>query len=290
VNIDLNSAAASADSPSPGVATLRARLAECDAAIPMLPEFAIKVIDMVSDPDVSIQQLAAIVSKDPVLASRLLGLANSAYFAAMHEISTVQEAIVRMGTGAVRNLVVTVCFYSRMHDRHVYGERGKPLLEHGVGTAYMARLVAEFARMDQDEAFMYGLLHDIGKLVILKVAHDSARQSGFDVTPDELAGVMTELHPLIGARVLRRWHLPSMLDEPIVYHHDWQGATVDPKKAALTYFANRLSHRYGFGCEADASDLLEDPVCGKLGVDAAWLEQTDARAPGLVEVAKKILG
>jgi putative nucleotidyltransferase with HDIG domain len=269
---------------------LRERLVECDAAIPMLPDFAIRVIDMVSDPDVSVRKLSDIVSKDPVLASRLLGLANSAYFASMQEISTVQEAIVRMGTGAVRNLVVTVCFYSRMHDRNVYGTRGRPLLEHGIGTAYMARLIAEHARADVDEAFMYGLLHDIGKLVILKVVHDSYRQSGLVVTPEELDEVMRELHPTVGARVLRRWHLPSMLDEPIVCHHDWQAATVDRRKAAITYFANRLSHRFGFGCDPDPADLLEDSACQELRIDPEWLEETSTRGPGLVEIAKKVLG
>jgi putative nucleotidyltransferase with HDIG domain len=274
----------------PGVLGLRERLAECDAAIPMLPDFAIRVIDKVSDPDVSVSKLADIVSKDPVLASRLLGLANSAYYASMQEIGTVQEAIVRMGTGAVRNLVVTVCFYSRMHDRNVYGAHGRPLLEHGIGTAYMARFVAEHIRADVDEAFLYGLLHDIGKLVILKVVHDGYRQSGLVVTPDELEAVMTELHPIVGARVLRRWHLPSMLDEPIVFHHDWQGATVDRRKAAITYFANRLSHRFGFGCDADPADLLDDPVCRELNIDAEWLDEIAERGPGLVEIARKVLG
>jgi len=257
----------------------------------MLPEFAHKVIALVSDPDVSIAHLSDIVSKDQVLASRLLGLANSAYFASMQEISTVQEAIMRMGTGAVRNLVVTVCFYSRMHDRNVYGERGRPLLEHGIGTAYMARLIAERVGADEDEAFMYGLLHDIGKLVILKIAHDSRRQSGLVVPPEDLDAVIQEMHPAVGARVLRRWHLPTMLDDPIVHHHDWQAATTDRRKAAITYFANRLSHRYGFGCPAeDTIDLAGDAACAELGLDAAWLAEVDARAPGLVEVAKKILG
>lgn len=268
---------------------LRAKLDSPDVAIPMLPDFAHRVIDMVSDEDVSVAQLAAVVSKDQVLASRLLGLANSAYFAAMSEISTVQEAIVRMGTAAVRNLVVTVCFYSRMQDRNVYGDQGKPLLEHGIGTAYMSRLVAEWVDSDEEEAFMYGLLHDIGKLVILKAAYDVRRQ-GAAVPDDVLGEVMRELHPHVGAVVLRRWRLPSMLDEPIVCHHEWQAATVAPKKAAITYFANRLSHRYGFGCAPDHADLLADPVCATLNVDAAWLEQTDKHAPGLFEVAKKILG
>jgi putative nucleotidyltransferase with HDIG domain len=269
---------------------LRARLDSPDVAIPMLPDFAHRVIEMVSDEDVSVAQLAAVVSKDQVLASRLLGLANSAYFAAMSEISTVQEAIVRMGTAAVRNLVVTVCFYSRMQDRNVYGEQGKPLLEHGIGTAYMSRLVAEWVDSDEEEAFMYGLLHDIGKLVILKAAYDVRRQIGSDVPREVLDEVMREMHPHVGAVVLRRWRLPSMLDEPIVCHHDWQAAKVAPRKAAITYFANRLSHRYGFGCEQDTTDVLADPVCAELKVDATWLAQTDKHAPGLFEVAKKILG
>jgi putative nucleotidyltransferase with HDIG domain len=271
-------------------AALRERLNQPDAAIPTLPDFAHRVIDMVSDEDVSVMQLSGVVSKDQVLASRLLGLANSAYFASMSEISTVQEAIVRMGTAAVRNLVVTVCFYSRMQDRNLYGERGKPLLEHGIGTAYMARLIADRVGLDEEEAFMYGLLHDIGKLVILKAAHDVRRQTGQGVPEDVLEQVMSELHAAVGANVLRRWRLPSMLDEPIVCHHDWTQATVAPKKAAVTYFANRLSHRYGFGCVVDSSDLLLDPVCAELCIDQAWLDQTDRHAPGLVDVAKKILG
>ena len=277
------------DVQSPELA-LRERLQRPDVPIPTLPDFAHRVIEMVGDEDVSVAQLAGVVSKDQVLASRLLGLANSAYFASISEISTVQEAIVRMGTAAVRNLVVTVCYYSRMQDRNVYGDRGKPLLEHGIGTAYMARLVAEWTGLDEEEAFMYGLLHDIGKLVILKAAHDVRRQTMQPIPEQVIERVMAETHAAIGAHVLHRWRLPSMLDEPIIHHHDWTQATLEPKKAAVTYLANRLSHRYGFGCAKEEVDLLEDPVCKELGIDASWLEQTDRHAPGLVDVAKIILG
>jgi HD-like signal output (HDOD) protein len=274
----------------PPLDALHAKLESPDVTIPMLPDFAHRVIDMVSNEDISVGQLAAVVSKDQVLASRLLGLANSAYFAAMSEISTVQEAIMRMGTAAVRNLVVTVCFYSRMQDRAVYGDRGKPLLEHGLGTAYMARLVADAIDGDQEEAFMYGLLHDIGKLVILKAAFDVRRQLNAAVPAEALDLTMRERHAAIGALVLRRWRLPSILDEPIVWHHDWTQARHEPRKAAITYLANRLSHRYGFGCQPDAADLLDDPVIAHLGLDAAWLSATDGRAPGLFDVARRILG
>ncbi|MFN8057729.1 MAG: HDOD domain-containing protein [Vicinamibacterales bacterium] len=107
------------------------------------------------------------ISKDQVLASRVLGLANSAYSGSMHRISTVTDAIVRLGIGAVRNVVVTVCFTSRMHDPKIYGALGPLLVDHAIGTAYMARLVADQSRRGRRRGpAIYGLLHDIGKLVI----------------------------------------------------------------------------------------------------------------------------
>jgi hypothetical protein len=68
---------------------------------------------------------------------------------------------------------------------------------------------------------------------------------------------------------------------------EWTGST---RKKRSCLLANRLRHRYGVGCAVDSSDLLADPVCAELGIDGSWLEQTDRHAPGLVEVAKKILG
>jgi hypothetical protein len=59
--------------------------------------------------------------------------------------------------------------------------------------------------------------------------------------------------------------------------------------AAVIYLANRLSHRYGFGCEPDATDLLSDPVTSELELDAEWLSEIDQRAPGLFKVAREAL-
>ncbi|HVC21724.1 MAG TPA: HDOD domain-containing protein [Vicinamibacterales bacterium] len=269
--------------------TLKSRLADCDTSLPMLPDLATRVIEMTADPDTSAAQLVRIVSKDQVLASRLLALANSAYCAPMREISTVTEAVVRIGTTAVRNLVVTISFYSRMYDQKLYGQNGRRLVDHSIGTAYLARLVADRAATSEDEAFLSGLLHDIGKLVILKLAHDHERQTGVRMDPRELEDVLVEAHAEIGARMLHRWNLPTTLEEPILYHHDYRQATRYPRETAVVYLANVLSHRYGFGCEPHVADPLADPVCGELGIDEAWMQDTDLHAPGLYEVARQVL-
>lgn len=259
-----------------------------DTVIPMMPAIAHRVIELVSDPEVSIATIAALVSKDQVLASRVLGLANSAYCAPMQSVSTVLEAIVRLGTSAVRNVVVTVSFTSRMHDPRIYGEAARDRTDHAIGTAYVARLAAEKAGVDENEAFLCGLLHDIGKLVVLKLAHD-AQKAGKPVPPEQLETAMIARHAALGGITLKRWKLPEALIEPVAYHHDYTQAQNRLVETAVVYAANLLSHRYGFGCPQNGRALLDDPVAEFLGLDAPWLEATDLHAPGLYEVARQIL-
>jgi putative nucleotidyltransferase with HDIG domain len=259
-------------------------------AVPMLPDTAMRVIGMTSAEDISIIKLSELVAKDQVLASRVLGLANSAFIASATNISTVRDAIVRLGTTAVRNLVVTVSMASRMQDRNTYGQRGHDLFSHALGTAYMARLIVERVDADADEAFLCGLVHDIGKLVILKLAYEFNRSHEAKLGAETIEQVVVDHHAQVGSAALRRWRLPQTVDEPVLYHHAYASAPAHPRESAVCYLANRLSHRYGFGCGVEESDLAADDVFNVLGLDAAWLEQVDARAPGLVNVASKLLG
>jgi putative nucleotidyltransferase with HDIG domain len=260
-----------------------------DSAMPMLPALATEVMSLALDPDVSIARLARVIAKDQVLATRVLRLANSAYCAPMQEITTVNEAIVRMGTGPVRNVVLAVCFTSRMQGSNVYGRQGRELVDHAIGTAYLGRLVAERAGVDADEAFMCGLLHDMGKLLILKLARDFMKFGVPTPSAQEIDTVCRDQHPQIGARLLRHWQLPAALEAPVQYHHDPAASTTHGRESTVTYIANRLSHRYGFGCPTDEANLLEDAICTGLGLNEAWLADLDHRAPGLFQVARQIV-
>ena len=271
------------------VHTLAERIARCDTVLPMLPSVAMRVIELAADPDVHVAQLARIVTKDQVLASRLLGLANSAFAAPSSPVTTLTQAMVRLGTGRVRNLVLTVSFHSKLCDERTYGPNGRRLMDHGVGTAYLARLAAERARVDVDEAFLCGLVHDIGKLVVYKIAYDIQREGGAGVDPAELDLFVVERHAEIGARVLSGWQLPASLQQPVLYHHDYRAAPAARRETAVLYLANILSHRYGFGCDRREDDPLLDGVCEELGIDATWLADTDTHAPGLFEIALQAL-
>jgi HD-like signal output (HDOD) protein len=262
---------------------------ECaDTAIPMLPAMASHVVDLALDPDVSATRITNVVSKDPVLATRVIQLANSAFSAPATEITSIGEAVVRMGTGPVRNVVTAACLSSLAADPRIYGKHGRDHIDHSIGTAYLAWLVADRANESPDEAFLYGLLHDIGKLVILKLVRDC---KNFDVAPpsdEEIAGMLEEMHAPIGGHVLKQWGMPKSLHDPMVWHHNPDGAMERPAAAMVAYVANRLAHRYGFGCDVEAFDPLADPVIVTFGMDTRALEKLDLHAPGLFEVARKI--
>ena len=260
-----------------------------DLSLPMLPDQAMRALQLTSDPELTVTKLAGVVSKDPVLATRVLGLANSAMFGALSPLRSVQDAVVRLGTGCVRNVVVTVSMHAQMAAPDLYGTEGRRFMDHAIGTAYLARLIADRLDADVEEAFLTGLLHDIGKLVVLKTAHAHQRREGATIYPEELAAAITAVHAQCGALALHFWRLPDEVLDAVRHHHDYTLA-VDRRAAAICYAANRLSHRYGFGCTPEGDDAKSDPVWKEFGLDEAWLEETDAHAPGLFNAARQTLG
>lgn len=260
-----------------------------DLSIPMLPDQATRVLQLVGDPDVTIATLAAVVSKDPVLATRVLGMANSALYGAMTSLRSVSDAVVRLGTRTVRNVVVTVSMQSQFKSSEAYGQDGFRFMDHAVGTAYVAHLIADHARGDVDEAFLCGLLHDIGKLVILKTAHQHQKKHGVTIEPDDLQNALTEHHALCGALALGFWNVPDEVRHVVQYHHAFEESP-DPQAAAICYAANLLSHRYGFGCAALGDEVLDDAVFPYLELDEVWMAKADVRAPGLFNAARQALG
>jgi putative nucleotidyltransferase with HDIG domain len=261
----------------------------CDAAMPMLPATAAFVLELAIDPEVSIARIAGVIAKDQVLATRVLRLANSADCAPMQQVTTVNDAVVQMGAGPVRNVVLAVCVAARLQGPNYDGAQERELMDHAIGTAYLGRLVAERLGGDADEAFMCGLLHDLGKLLLLNLSRDFINHGAPAPSTQEIQKVYKERHPEIGARLLRQWQLPEALEQPVRFHHDPDACTSHKSEASVAYVANRLAHRYGFGCPADSANLLEDAVCVRVGLDEAWLADLDRRAPGLFQVARKIV-
>jgi putative nucleotidyltransferase with HDIG domain len=260
---------------------------EDQAKIPMLPAHVRELAELAFDPEVSVRRIAAAVAKDPVLAMQVIRMANSAASASATDITDLNDAVVRLGTQTVRNTVVAGCLNAQLVDPKVYGAHGRQIVDHSLGTALVASSLAKKSGTS-GEMFLGGLLHDIGKLLILKLAHDVRVNSENGPMNDEVGAVLAERHAQMGGWLAARWSMPPALSDPIAWHHDPEW-TEDYASATIIYSANRLAHRYGFGCEPDPSDILTDPVLAELGIDEMRLAALDAEAPALYNTTKHIL-
>ena len=256
-------------------------------AVPMVPAVAREVLEFSTDPDVTAKRIATVVGKDPVLATRVLQLANSAFSGSALQITSINDAVVRLGTQSVRNVVTAVCVASILADKGGH-TRGRELIDHGIGTAYIAWLIAEAVGDSRDEAFVCGLLHDIGKLLIQQLAQRP--EKGIKKpSATEVSTIMAARHAEFGGHLLRVWELPVPLYEAVAFHHE-PGKAPESKAAAVAYAANRLAHRHGFGCAAEPFDPLTDPVFAGIGLTEAAILRIDQQAPKMFEVARQLTG
>lgn len=261
------------------------------ASLLSMPPLATELIQLASDPDVAQGRVASAVAKDPVLATRVLGFANSAAMASAMTVTSINDAILRLGTRRVCNIALADRLASGFQDTRVYGALGQTLRDHSIGAAYVAYLVADGAGVPSDEAFLFGLLHDIGKLYVLKLVHDFGPPMPPGPLTPRIMRLVTDMHAEVGGHLVNQWGLPESLQEPVVWHHEPSRATEHRQAAGIAYAANRLAHRYGFGVPRDEEyDPLADPELRDLGIDEAVLADLDARAPGLFEVARRSLG
>lgn len=178
--------------------------------LPTLPEVALKVRDVVDDPNASAFQLSEVITTDAALSTRLLKVANSPLYRGRVPVESVQMAIARLGLTMVRNLVTSLVMEqmfqptsSRM-DEHL-----RTLWEHSTQVAAISQVLAnKQPSISTDEAMLAGLIHDIGVLPILMRAEDYPELMS---DHNRLDALIENLQPRIGAAILHDWQFSDTL-------------------------------------------------------------------------------
>jgi putative nucleotidyltransferase with HDIG domain len=233
--------------------------------LPVMPPVAAEIIRKAENPDTEVSALIQLISRDAALAVRVLKIANSSFYSAARKIETLQQAIVLLGYSTLRSIVVAASLkdvFSR------FGLAERLLWEHSVAAAVAATTAArEVGGLSRDEAFLGGLVHDIGKLLM----HFQAEQKYQEVMrvvygeDREATDVEKEVfgfdHAEVGALVLEKWRLPPRLVSGIGHHHAPETADeADGVKAlaSLLQVADRMCIREGFGRRKPSPEL--DPM------------------------------
>jgi putative nucleotidyltransferase with HDIG domain len=233
--------------------------------LPTMPAVATKVMEILRDPDAGMKEAAAVMEKDPVLAARTLRMATSAAFAGGTKKVTLLEALARLGTKALKGLLVEASAQKLFVSRNPQiNESLRALWEHSVAVGIVARdVLALTGATDSDSAYLAGLLHDIGKPVVASVLLELERQltevyQRNWIDSGEWLEVVGKVHRPIGVAIAEKWQLPASITACIRDAGEYDKGERHSLPNAVC-FSNALAKKTGIYAgrvDADDNDAL----------------------------------
>lgn len=238
--------------------------------LPVLPQVTVRLLKVLDSPDSSSREIARIFEVEPALTARLLKLANSSFYGQRGNISKVQNAVAVLGSKTIRSLALTVWTQSLRSAAKTREEMALllPLLAHGLAAGIAARLLAERKSPGlAEDAFMAGLLHDIGRVALVAqlgtkyqtLVLDPALAEGVALHEKE-AQILGFDHRGLGAALMKSWALPPFLSVVAERHHD---PLPDPGNSLLVSvvaladsFATRMRFNLGLDSVRAGQDAL----------------------------------
>jgi HD-like signal output (HDOD) protein len=265
------------------------KVTESIIGLPTLPTIVSKMIDQVDSPRTSTAALARLIASDQALTAKVLKFANSAYYGFPREISTVNMAIVVLGFNAVKEMGLSLSVFDVFKKTPSNAYFDVTLFwEHSVGCGVAARMLARtYKPALAGEAFVAGLLHDVGK-VILKQYFDTEfaeiikAQQERNVTLEEaeLATIETT-HTQIGNWLAEKWNLPELICETIRCHHTPWETDKEPLFLACVTIADYLCHISKTGQSGRFVPPVLDPRIWALFTQAGF-QLDDSGIPALL--------
>ena len=251
--------------------------------LPTLPAIAMEVNKMLLDYDTSINKLSERLVKDQAMVSKILKLVNSAFFGFRGKISNISHAIVVLGFNTIRNAVVSVSIIDAFSSKETFdGFDVTELWKHSVAVAVTSKHLAEKAKIHSaDDCFIGGLLHDIGKVILIQYFKELFQKVCLSVKVNNQSFYEAEKseipidHAQIGGHLAKKWQLPAGLVDAIRYHHDVRPSVNDLNLLMIIHVADIIVNTHGTDSKAKLklSDVHPGAVKvlrGQLGTVSDW--------------------
>ena len=247
-------------------AALQERLATGTLDVPMLPDVVLQIMNLTFSERTDTRQLADLIHRDQALASHILRVANSPAYKPQTPIVSLQQAITRLGMKQLSEIAFAVSIQSRVFEAPGYEHEVRQLWRHAVGTAAFASEIARQLRVNVEGSFLCGLLHDIGKPIILELLVDMQQHLHTAFNPAVVATVMDIYHTHVGGLLATQWALPPNVQESILYHHDYILAPTCREAVLVTCLADHLAEHLMEPEEFDTASVYSHPVLAELHI------------------------
>ncbi|HOX08295.1 MAG TPA: HDOD domain-containing protein [Planctomycetota bacterium] len=264
------------------------------ASLPTLPVVIARLTKMLADPDTSVRDVTRLLAEDQAMTAKILKLANSAYYGFPGQIASVDHAVVMLGFGGVRDVALSASvielFRASPSQAAELGQLFAPdrFWEHSIATGVTCRMLARQRKLaDPEEAFVAGLLHDIGKLIMLEHMSPTFLEILRDCRDRGRPFVTAEAerdcsHAAMGRLLVEEWKLPERISEPVGFHHRLRPRRPTAGVTAAVQFADIFARARGVGWAGDDFlPQLEPEASRILGLDELdfpkFIEEFDAQ-------------
>lgn len=239
-----------ADAAGPGPTSGAKKIIQLIGDLPAMPHIAAQVMQALAKPNSTPWEIHDLIVKDQSLAARVLKVANSPYYGASRSVSTIKQAIIFMGFDSIASLVMTAVMKDMIAKD---SQEGKHLWKHSICCAVAAKYIGGvlgFQRLE--EAFLAGLMHDIGKSVLFLQVPGKMRDIALSVNGkqnslDAERELLGFTHTEVGRLLAQKWRLPLAMEEVLANHHEPDGADYARELVHVVSIANSLCHKLGIG-------------------------------------------
>lgn len=256
--------------------------------LPTLPEVALQVREAIESDNAGADTVARVIAKDAALTARLLQVANSPLYPGNHNIDSLVHAVARLGLNLVRALVTSLVMKQVFQTKSAALQRQfRTIWDDSLQVAAIARLLADNVRhLENDQAMLGGLVHNIGALPILTSIND---RHGPDIEGAVVAQLIEEIGPVIGERILRQWHfVEALANIPTAC----QDLAYDPGPTA-TYadivLVARLQHLCCRGAPNSFTDWSRVPAFAKVGIETEEIVLSTEEPTGQIAQVRRLL-
>lgn len=209
------------DRNHPELAAFLTRIADEDSfELPVLPEVAAQLLQLTNDIDCDPLEIVGLIRRDQSLTTHLLRIANSARYSTGITVTSIQQAVARLGLIRVREIVILVACRSRIFDVAEFDDEVRVSFRRSLTAAVFSQEIARLRRLNVEEAFLAGLLHDVGRPILLQYLADCRRSHGLTVSDDAVRQTAAEHRIPIGSRLITAWKLPERVAEAVRCQHN----------------------------------------------------------------------
>ena len=234
--------------------------------LPLLPQAASQVMALASDPAADAAKLSALIHQDQALAAHVLRIANSPAYMPRSPVVSLQHAVAMLGITLLSEIAFTASLKSGAFKAPGHEDDVKRLWRHSLASGAFAKEVARMRRVNVETAYLCGLLHEIGKPVVLQTAAGLAQTQRLTIEKSILHGWIDGYHSRVGTLIAEKWGLPKQVATAIQYYDDYDHAASFQQECLLTCASDRLATHMLAPEDMPDESLRAEPVFAELNL------------------------